>query len=626
MPELQTLADLVERHGGLDALQAVQWAARLARTVEPLHARGGAHGSLCADAVHTRDEDPGGDAWLSPSHALVSPPPYHCPERAVGGSISPADDVWAVAVTLYYALTGSMPFDGVTDAEVAERMAGAAPAPLAVFDSGDDELQSILDGALERIRSERVLAIRSLRLSLERWLAARGIPAPPALELDEDEDGPTARVVIEALAAVERRPPPLPGGAARLGPPRTPLPPPPPPGQPMRSAPLPPPPPPPTFDPPPAPAAPPSRPPPSSHPPAGSAPPKKRKSVRPKVPPPPGRVPSSRPPQKLPPPPMGVALTSDIDAVSTPLVNPPKVGEARRREPPSESARLPKHVEPPRTSRAAKAADVVTSAPAAVPPKKAPFRITPTVRNAVIGVSIGLLMAGVLFMIGAEPAPRPQPDTTPRASPRPSSSAPSPSPSGSATPPSPSSAPPARSGARTPIPAADVSSCVASMFPAETFVATPDQGWVCEQRDPRQGAERMREEVVKAGLDRDVSEGMREWAMLGWYELPAFVSIRARCCAGAEPVVLPASDGTCRSLEEVLRDLGQRVVESADDAALEEAVDAYSKTIFCLMKTGTARLYGRYPTPRGGEDTTFRKTLARTVGRARDGPPDAGAP
>jgi hypothetical protein len=77
-------------------------------------------------------------------------------------------------------------------------------------------------------------------------------------------------------------------------------------------------------------------------------------------------------------------------------------------------------------------------------------------------------------------------------------------------------------------------------------------------------------------------------------------------------------------MQDVLRALGGRVVESAKDDALEGAVSDYSKTVFCLLKSGSARLYGRYPTPRGGEDTTFKKTLARAVGRPDDPPPDGG--
>ncbi len=96
-------------------------------------------------------------------------PAYQSPERILGGDISTADDVWALASTLYALLTGQSPFAGGSDGEVRQKILAASPAPLAVFDVGDDDLQHILDRAFAREIGGRTNSITAFRRALEEW-------------------------------------------------------------------------------------------------------------------------------------------------------------------------------------------------------------------------------------------------------------------------------------------------------------------------------------------------------------------------------------------------------------------------------------------------------------------------
>ena len=73
----------------------------------------------------------------------------------------------------------------------------AAPAPLAVFDVGDDALQAILDRFLARVMQQRVVQTAALRDALSRWKHGASVAHLPPLEdgvddsygdFDDDDD------------------------------------------------------------------------------------------------------------------------------------------------------------------------------------------------------------------------------------------------------------------------------------------------------------------------------------------------------------------------------------------------------------------------------------------------------
>jgi hypothetical protein len=116
----------------------------------------------------------------------------------------------------------------------------------------------------------------------------------------------------------------------------------------------------------------------------------------------------------------------------------------------------------------------------------------------------------------------------------------------------------------------------------------------------------------------NISDGMREWALLGWYETAAFAVVRGRCCPGAAPLKLPET-GACTPLPEVLAGISTAAAATTDpaDKALKKAVDAYTSDVHCIVRSGIAARFGRVGNPQGGEDTTFMRFLGQVVAAKR---------
>lgn len=187
---METLADRIARDGPIKELDAVGWAIRLAKRLEALHSLGVAHGSVSPACIVTAGVERTAKAHLADVQHTSSIPSFHSPERIMGGDISTADDTWAVAVTLYTALTGTNPFGAPRDVELRHRIVAAAPTPLAVFDVGDDDLQHILDRAFARELNRRSTSITALRQALEEWHPDPGVgELPPLDDEDGDDDG-----------------------------------------------------------------------------------------------------------------------------------------------------------------------------------------------------------------------------------------------------------------------------------------------------------------------------------------------------------------------------------------------------------------------------------------------------
>jgi hypothetical protein len=183
---VETLAARVRRSGPINELDAVGWAIRLAKRVEDLHRLGVAHGGISAECIVTADVPRSARGVLVDVRSSPTLSAYHSPERHAGRGVSLEDDTWAVAVTLYFMLTGTLPFGGESAEQVRERLATTAPPPLAVFDVGDDELQRVLDEFLARNPAERAARIELLREALVGWHPDPEIGALPRLEDVDD--------------------------------------------------------------------------------------------------------------------------------------------------------------------------------------------------------------------------------------------------------------------------------------------------------------------------------------------------------------------------------------------------------------------------------------------------------
>ena len=208
---MDTLASLVSGLGPLTELEAVGWTLRIAKRVESLHRLGVAHGGISAEAIQCAGPTPRTAGALADVRQSPTVAAYHSPEREGPSGVSTGDDAWAIAVTLYYLLTGSLPFPGGTTAEVRMRLA-SPPPPLAVFGVDDDELQRLVDRFFHRSLAHRVARVAAMRELLESWSADPALRGLPALDEapgsgassdDDDEDDDNAATQMRDVGDIQ---------------------------------------------------------------------------------------------------------------------------------------------------------------------------------------------------------------------------------------------------------------------------------------------------------------------------------------------------------------------------------------------------------------------------------------
>lgn len=206
---MDTLASVVAGLGPLTEPEAVGWTIRLCKRLEVLHRLGVAHGGISATAVRIGGPTPRSPGSLADVREAQVLPAYHSPERQGPSGVSTADDAWAVGVTLYFLLTGSLPFPGDSLVEVRQRM-GSPPPPLSVFGVDDEALQRLIDRFLARTPAQRVARITVMRELLEAWEGDPSLRDLPALEevggggpVDHDDDDENAATQMRDVADIQ---------------------------------------------------------------------------------------------------------------------------------------------------------------------------------------------------------------------------------------------------------------------------------------------------------------------------------------------------------------------------------------------------------------------------------------
>jgi hypothetical protein len=130
---------------------------------------------------------------------------------------------------------------------------------------------------------------------------------------------------------------------------------------------------------------------------------------------------------------------------------------------------------------------------------------------------------------------------------------------------------------------------------------------LCVETDTRRGAGQVRAEIIRASQGGPATQAMREWAVLGWYELAALEVLRARCCADPAPVTLPAPTGSCSSVPNALDDLRAAVRAGRDTAG---PMARFRAAADCHATSGWGSAY-TYSRPQPAEAEVLRKLLLR---------------
>lgn len=156
----------------------------------------------------------------------------------------------------------------------------------------------------------------------------------------------------------------------------------------------------------------------------------------------------------------------------------------------------------------------------------------------------------------------------------------------------------------------DVSTCLRSFFSKDAFVTkAPSLRFVCEASKPKEIASRLRVAIVDSAGGY-VSDSMKEWSQLGFYELAVVATLRGRCCGAVKALELPAAPEGCGSLSEALEAVAAASRPGGDEAALDRAVERFDGDIRCAIRLKRAATYG-YSKVLPGEASVFGKIRAR---------------
>ncbi len=574
---MEKLATYIVREGALGQSDSVGWVVRLTIALEVLHNAGVCHGRVSARAIQVLGPRCHAAGFFLDTGELLDDPAYHSPERLHGGAQGAADDAWAVGVLLYFSLTGALPFNGDTAAEIQQNMDSFGAAPLGVFGIDDIRLQQVIDDLFAPELGCRLTSVGKLRsqlVSIE--LEAGSLRAlhlgKPQLEIFDDEsddEGAKLTAVMDRgdwdkhiQAALRMKLAKDKAGASAPG------------------------------------------------------------SGLPGI--------ESDSAGDRPPPPAALGL-SWADLPDSPGYGIDRTsleggrdagGSGPRGAQDAPSGQL---MRPDSDSGAARVVETSDShsrsslfGPTGRP--KAVHFLFVVLMVAVGGVAAIMVYRPELLGSIADLGFGPEPSHSASAAPSTRASA---SAAGSAT----SSVVPSSSGVCPPVsasvpalvssaPKADAApqdsiACLLPMFHPSTFPSRrPPLDFICTEAHPRRGGTAIREAVIRAGRKTGARVAMREWDQLGWYEMAVFAVARQKCCSEPPPLVKLRGLEACH-LSDVLEKLGKASTEANDDV-MAKAIDEFQAAIICLIRKGAARSFGQPGRrPKDGAVAVFLKITDR---------------
>jgi tRNA A-37 threonylcarbamoyl transferase component Bud32 len=202
-----TLKESITATGALRPQAAAELALQVAEALKTAHVRGVVHRDikprniLLADSDHAKVADFGiaravEATTISHTGDILGSAKYMSPEQAAGEQVGPASDLYSLGVVLYEMLTGRLPFEVATPADVPIRHAVAPPhRPKEVNPEVSEELDAITMRLLATTPEDRYGSADELIGELQRVRA--NIPSAPRSSTSETT-AETARGVQKA--------------------------------------------------------------------------------------------------------------------------------------------------------------------------------------------------------------------------------------------------------------------------------------------------------------------------------------------------------------------------------------------------------------------------------------------
>ena len=165
----ETLAERLRAHGRLSPEEAWPLVEQMAAGLDAAHQAGVAHLDFkSGNVMLTREagaqqavitdfglartwQQIQEEAVASYPDAIVGTPAYMAPEQVRGEGAGPAADIYALGVVLYELITGTLPFAGESELDVARaRLEADAPSPKTIVPALDEHWETVIGRCLER--------------------------------------------------------------------------------------------------------------------------------------------------------------------------------------------------------------------------------------------------------------------------------------------------------------------------------------------------------------------------------------------------------------------------------------------------------------------------------------------